>query len=249
MSEIQQHLLENYKGTCSITNPVDNCVTFIRNEKYLKYLNGIKNVCVLMPHNLIYQMTQIFPDMTNTFIYHVTNPEYEFALYHNEYYKNFIPEPATIGNNCYIHQTAVLNVPGLKVVIGENNERLSFIHTGNTVIGDSVELGPYCVVHRGTLGSTIIRDNCKFSAHNNIGHNCEIGENTVMASGVILNGGVKVGKNCWFGSGSVIKHYVNICDNVVIGMGSVVTSDITKPGIYYGSPAKYIRQKDERWNF
>jgi len=34
---------------------------------------------------------------------------------------------------------------------------------------------------------------------------------------------------------------VNICDNVVIGAGSVVTKDITKPGIYAGNPAKFLR--------
>jgi len=34
---------------------------------------------------------------------------------------------------------------------------------------------------------------------------------------------------------------VTICDGVVIGAGSVVTKDITKPGIYAGNPAKFLR--------
>ena len=248
MSEIQQHLSKNYNGTCSIIEPVDGCVSFIRNEKYLKYLEGIKNICVLVPESLIYETTNYFPK-DNVYIYYVTNPEYEFTLYHNEYYKNFYPEPPTIGKNCEIHQTTILNVPGLKVVNGDNNERLTFTHTGNTILGDNVEMGPYNVIHRGTLGSTIIRSGCKFGTHNNIGHNCDIGENTVIASGAILNGGIKIGKNCWISSGAMIKHYVNICDDVVIGMGSVVTKDITEPGIYVGSPAKFLKPKTEGWNF
>jgi len=34
---------------------------------------------------------------------------------------------------------------------------------------------------------------------------------------------------------------VSICADVVIGAGSVVTSDIVKPGIYAGNPAKFRR--------
>jgi acetyltransferase-like isoleucine patch superfamily enzyme len=34
---------------------------------------------------------------------------------------------------------------------------------------------------------------------------------------------------------------VTICSNVMIGAGSVVTSDILKPGIYAGNPAKFLR--------
>jgi acetyltransferase-like isoleucine patch superfamily enzyme len=34
---------------------------------------------------------------------------------------------------------------------------------------------------------------------------------------------------------------VSICADVMIGAGSVVTTDITKPGIYAGNPAKFLR--------
>ncbi len=34
---------------------------------------------------------------------------------------------------------------------------------------------------------------------------------------------------------------VSICSDVVIGAGAVVTSDITKPGIYAGNPARFLR--------
>jgi acetyltransferase-like isoleucine patch superfamily enzyme len=34
---------------------------------------------------------------------------------------------------------------------------------------------------------------------------------------------------------------VSICADVTIGAGSVVTSDIVKPGIYAGNPARFRR--------
>ena len=45
--------------------------------------------------------------------------------------------------------------------------------------------------------------------------------------------------NVYIGSNSTILP-VNICSNVVIGAGSVVTKNITKPGKYFGNPAKKV---------
>jgi acetyltransferase-like isoleucine patch superfamily enzyme len=39
---------------------------------------------------------------------------------------------------------------------------------------------------------------------------------------------------------------VSICADVVIGAGSVVTSDIVKPGVYAGSPARWRRPCEGR---
>ena len=49
----------------------------------------------------------------------------------------------------------------------------------------------------------------------------------------------KISTNVYIGSNSTILP-VNICSNVVIGAGSVVTKDISKPGKYFGNPAKKI---------
>ena len=50
----------------------------------------------------------------------------------------------------------------------------------------------------------------------------------------------QIGNRVSIGSGATILP-VRICDDVVIGAGSVVTKDITKPGIYFGNPARYHR--------
>ena len=172
-----------------------------------------------------------------------------FTIYHNEIHKDHVPPEVQIGKNCKIHETVVMNVEGFKVANAHDGSKIQFKHTGNIIIGDNVEIGPYCVVHRGTMGSTIIKDGVKIGANNNIAHNNVIGENTVFAVGAITNGSVTIGKNCWVSSGALIKNGINICDNVVVGMGAVVTKDINKSGIYVGMPAKYIKPINEGWNF
>lgn len=246
MLETLLSLFEKYKNTCSITNVHNNCVTFARNAEYLKYLSGVqKNIWVIVPEDIS------TPSSSTGSIkyYHSKYPEYEFTLFHNYLNKNKKYQNSSIGKDCKLHETVVIGVEGLKIVNTPNGSKIQFIHTGKVVIKDNVEIGPYSVIHRGTIENTIIENGCKFGAYTNIGHNCHIEKNTIMAAGVILNGGVKIGKGCWISSGVKIKHYVNVCDDVVIGLGSVVVKDITKPGIYVGNPLRFLKPKPREWNF
>jgi len=245
MLETLLNLFENYKKTCSIVKPRAKCVTFARSREYLKYLSGVKK-----------DMWVITPDISTPSsssggikYYQTEYPEYEFTLFHNEINKDRKYQIAQIAQNSKLNETVLLGVEGLKVVNAPDGSKIQFTHTGMVVIEEDVEIGPYSVVHRGTMDNTIVRKGCRFGAFTNIGHNCDIGKNTVMAAGVVLNGGVKVGKNCWFASGSLIRHYVNICDNVVIGLGAVVVKDITESGIYVGNPARYLKPVEKGWNF
>lgn len=71
-----------------------------------------------------------------------------------------------------------------------------------------------------------------------IEHDVEIGDNNIFSPGVIIGGESKIGNNIFFGIGVIVGDGISICSNVLIGMGSIVTKSITKPGIYFGVPAK-----------
>lgn len=244
MLEYLPDIFANYKETCSIMNLRNGCVTFARNRKYLKYLMPTdKHILAVVPFDTQLSVTP------NVHLLKAKYPEYIFTVYHNHLYRNYIPTQPYIGFDCKIHKTVVMDVDGLKVVNRPDGKKIQFKHTGGVLIENNVEIGPYTVIHRGTLDNTTIESGCKIGAHNNIGHNCMIGQDTVIAAGVILNGGITIGKSCWIASGVMIKHYTNICDNVVIGLGSVVTKDITEPGIYIGNPARYLKPITKGWNF
>ncbi len=245
-----EYLLKKFKGyedTCPVTDLKDGCVTFIRNEHYANFLyNTNKDVCVIAPQHMgrVFNKT---PKCVKGFC--LDDSEFMFTLYHNYVHKNTLVKGPTIGDGCVIHPTVILNVEGLKVANGPDGSKLQFVHTGNIVIGDNVEIGPYSVIHRGTMSSTIIQGGVKIGAKNNIGHNNNIGKNTVFASGAITNGSVSIGENCWVSSGSLIRNGITICPNTVLGLGSVVVKDIINPGIYAGNPAKFLRPVEEGWNF
>ena len=103
-----------------------------------------------------------------------------------------------------------------------------------------------------------IGKNTKIQSHSficelvTIGDDCFIGHGTMFINDLFENGSPAKGdKTKWkktsisdcvyIGSNATILP-VNICSNVVIGAGSVVTKDISKPGIYCGNPAKFLRE-------
>lgn len=120
-------------------------------------------------------------------------------------------------------------------------------------IGDNTFVGPFVEIQKDVK----IGKNCKIQSHSFICELVTIGNNTVVAHGVMFindlfstgkpaNGdktlwkSTIIGNNVSIGSNSTILP-INICDDVVIGAGSVVTKDIKESGIYLGNPAKKVR--------
>lgn len=251
MLVILQNKFASYKKTCSITDIQNKSVTFIRDEKYIPLLKCIEeDIWVIAHSGMELKIREIQESCCPTVNVHYTEyPEYEFTIYHNDIYKNKQQSKPVVGNNCDVHSTVIMDVDGMKAVNCPDGKKIHFTHTGHVMIGDNVDIGPYTVIHRGTMGLTSVGHGCQIGSLNNIGHNCRIGANNVLAAGVILNGGVYTGSNCFFGSGAIVKHHATITDNVVIGHGAVVTKDITRPGIYVGNPARFLKPIKKGWNF
>ena len=121
-------------------------------------------------------------------------------------------------------------------------------------IGNDCFIGPFVEIQK----DVIIGDRCKIQSHAFVCEMVTIGNDCVIAHGVMfINDPFKIGgparrnKTLWksthigshvsIGTNSTIMP-VNICDHVVIGAGSVVAKDITVSGIYAGNPAKLFRK-------
>jgi UDP-3-O-[3-hydroxymyristoyl] glucosamine N-acyltransferase len=109
---------------------------------------------------------------------------------------------------------------------------------GNVVIEDHVEIGANVAIDRATMGSTIIRKGVKIDNLIQIGHNVEIGENTVMAGQTGIAGSSKIGRNCMFAGQVGIAGHLKIADGTIIGAQSGIPGDVKKENsILLGYPA------------
>ncbi len=151
-------------------------------------------------------------------------------------------------NSPIIYKSQIKNVQ-----FGKNVKLVEPLNIYGCEIGNDSFIGPFVEIQKGVK----VGCNCKIQSHSFICELVDIGDNCVIAHGVMFindlfsNGGpangnkelwkqTVIGNNVSIGSNATILP-VNICDNVVIGAGSVVTKNISESGIYAGNPAKRIR--------
>lgn len=159
-------------------------------------------------------------------------------IYHN----------CVIGHHCTFHSGVVIGSDGFGFAPQQGNNYHKIPQVGNVIIEDHVEIGANTTIDRATLGSTIICRGVKLDNLIQVGHNAEIGENTVIAAQAGISGSTKIGKNCMIGGKVGIVGHITIADNVKIGAGSGIEHSITKEGaIMLGAPA--IEISKARKNF
>jgi UDP-3-O-[3-hydroxymyristoyl] glucosamine N-acyltransferase len=153
-----------------------------------------------------------------------------------------IYEDTVIGQNCIIHSGAVIGSDGFGFAPQEDGSYRKIPQIGNVILEDNVEIGANTTIDCGTMGSTIIRKGVKLDNLIMIAHNCEVGENTVMAAHTGLAGSTKVGRNCKFAGQVGLAGHLTIGDNVQIGAQSGVPSNVKSDQIILGSPAMDYRK-------
>jgi UDP-3-O-[3-hydroxymyristoyl] glucosamine N-acyltransferase len=143
-----------------------------------------------------------------------------------------------IGKNCTIHASSVIGSDGFGFAPSAANNYEKIPQIGNVVLEDDVEIGSNTSIDRATMGSTRIGKGVKIDNLVQIGHNVEIGENTVLAGASSIAGSTKVGKNVMMAGQTGLIGHIKIADGVKIAGQSGIGASITQEGaIVQGSPA------------
>jgi UDP-3-O-[3-hydroxymyristoyl] glucosamine N-acyltransferase len=148
-----------------------------------------------------------------------------------------------IGEGCIIHAGSVIGSDGFGFAPQSDNEFMKIPQLGNVVLEDHVEIGANVTIDRATMGSTFIRKGVKLDNLIQIGHNVEVGENTVMAAQTGISGSTKIGKNCMFGGQVGLAGHLKIANNTKIGAQGGILGDVKEENTaIIGSPAIEVKQ-------
>jgi UDP-3-O-[3-hydroxymyristoyl] glucosamine N-acyltransferase len=148
-----------------------------------------------------------------------------------------------IGLECIIHAGSVIGSDGFGFAPQSENEYMKIPQLGNVILEDHVEIGANVTIDRATMGSTVIRKGVKLDNLIQIGHNVEIGENTVMAAQTGIAGSTKIGKNCMLGGQVGIAGHLKIAAGTKIGAQAGLLGDVKEENTaIIGSPAFDIKQ-------
>ncbi|HHH72984.1 MAG TPA: UDP-3-O-(3-hydroxymyristoyl)glucosamine N-acyltransferase, partial [Sulfuricurvum sp.] len=141
-----------------------------------------------------------------------------------------------IGNDCIIHAGTVIGSDGFGFATTKTGEHVKIYQNGNVVIEDDVEIGANTTIDRAVFSSTVIKKGARIDNLVQIGHNCVIGESSVLVSQVGLAGSSRLGRNVVMGGQSATAGHLEIAPFTTIAARGGVTKSVKAPGLYGGFP-------------
>ncbi len=154
-----------------------------------------------------------------------------------------VESDAVLGEHCCLESHVVVkrwsNIgPSVRIcsgaVVGGDPQDRSF----DSSIASRVEVGADSVlregvtVHRSTRegGVTRLGERVYLMAFSHVAHDCDVGDDVVMANGALLAGHVHVGARVFIGGGAGIHQFCRLGDTVMVGGNAAITKDIP-PGL------------------
>ena len=151
-----------------------------------------------------------------------------------------------LGDRVIVHSGAVLGSDGFGYVRDQATGHYEkFPQVGKLEIEDDVEIGANTTVDRGALDVTRIARGTKIDNLVHIAHNCQIGEDVVIAAQTGLSG------SALLENGVVVAGQVGIADHVRIEAGAILGAQCGVPSkkvirgkgvVFWGTPARPIQQ-------
>jgi UDP-3-O-[3-hydroxymyristoyl] glucosamine N-acyltransferase len=155
--------------------------------------------CTLLPYVVIYRDVKIGDNF--------------FAHSHVS-----IRENSQIGNNVLLHNGVVIGSDGFGFAKDEEGRWRKIPQSGKVVIEDDVEIQANSCIDRASLGETRIRRGTKIDNLVQVGHNCIVGENSMLCAQVGLAGSTELGKNV------ILAGQVGVAGHCVIGDNAIATA-------------------------
>ncbi|MFC1898122.1 UDP-3-O-(3-hydroxymyristoyl)glucosamine N-acyltransferase [Candidatus Cloacimonadota bacterium] len=149
---------------------------------------------------------------------------------------NTVYEDCIIKNNVIIHANCVIGADGFGYLLHDGIQN-KIPQVGNVIIEDDVEIGANSAVDRATIASTIIGKGTKIDNLVQVGHNCIIGENSILCAQSGLAGSTILGDVVYIAGQVGVAGHLKIDDGAMIGAQSGITNDVPKNARYFGTPA------------
>jgi UDP-N-acetylglucosamine acyltransferase len=138
----------------------------------------------------------------------------------------------SIGEDCHIFHSTVVGMPPQDLKYQGEPTR--------TVIDSGTIIREFVTVHRSTNlnDPTRIGKNCLLMAYVHVAHDCQIGDNVILANCVNLSGHISIEHHTSIGGMTPVHQFVKIGCFAFIGGLSRVTKDVAPYTLGAGAPYK-----------
>ena len=153
-----------------------------------------------------------------------------------------IREDVHMGDRVILHNGVVLGSDGFGFTF-EDGRYVKIPQVGTLVVQDDVEIGANTAIDRAMLGETRICKGAKLDNLVQIGHNCTVGEHTVISGQTGLSGSTHIGRYVRIGGQAGFAGHLKVGDKAAIGAQAGVSKDVPESTMVSGYPAKPHREE------
>jgi UDP-3-O-[3-hydroxymyristoyl] glucosamine N-acyltransferase len=148
-----------------------------------------------------------------------------------------VRENVRIGNNVILQNGVVVGGDGFGFARQADGSYYKIVQAGTVIIEDGVEIQANACVDRAGVGETRLRRGVKVDNLVQVGHGCDIGENTLLCGQAGLAGSCKLGRNVVLAGQVGVAGHLTIGDNVIATAQSGIPSDVEPNSTISGYPA------------
>jgi len=138
-----------------------------------------------------------------------------------------------VGSDCIIHANSTIGSDGFGFATNKMGEHRKIYQNGNVVIEDNVEIGSSTTIDRAVFGTTLIKHGVRIDNLVQVGHNCVIGEHSVLVAQAGISGSTTMGRNVVMGGQSATAGHLSIAPFTTMAARSGVTKSIEKSGLTF----------------
>ena len=146
-----------------------------------------------------------------------------------------------IESEVIIQSGAVIGSDGFGFATDESGHH-KIPQQGNVILESEVEIGANVTIDRGASGPTVIKAGTKLDNLIQIGHNVEVGEESLLVSQSGIAGSTKLGRRVTLGGQAGVVGHINLADNTTAAARAMVTSSTKEGNFISGALAQNHRE-------
>ncbi len=153
-----------------------------------------------------------------------------------------VREHCRLGDDVILQNGAVIGADGFGFAPGEQKHWRKIVQSGPAVLGDQVEVQANACVDRASIGATRVGRGSKIDNLVQVGHGCEVGQDTLLCAQVGLAGSTVVGDHVILAGQVGVAGHCKIGDGAIATAQSGIPNDVEPGKTVSGYPAIENRQ-------
>ena len=159
---------------------------------------------------------------------------------------SIVREHCVLGDDVILQNGAVIGGDGFGFAKNPKGTGLpgwyKIVQSGPAVLEDHVEIQSNSCVDRASIGETRIRRGAKIDNLVQVGHGCDVGEDTLLCAQAGLAGSSVLGKNVILAGQTAVAGHCTLGDGVVLMARAATSHDVSPGKMMGGAPAVDYKQ-------